>query len=205
MLFAQAGGGGGGPEQLILLGFVAVAVVIGLVIQIFFLLTLSTALSRCSPRNRTMEPSMVWLNLIPCVGTVWIFFTVVKLDESLRREFRDRNHFNQGDFGQSMGITYNVLLLTGAFIPLVGPLLSLGGLVCFILYWVKIAGFSSRLAGSRSRGRYSPDEDDYDRDDRPYRRDDDDYDRDDRPSRRQEPRERFRRQDERFRDERDDY
>jgi hypothetical protein len=187
---AQRGGAGGGAgggnaapfgDKEFLMVFIVVAViffVIALVIEIFFLLTLSRALSRCSPENRTMEPGMVWLNLVPCLNLVWQFITVNRIAESLSNEFYARRMDRSGeDYGKSLGTTACVLNLLG-IIPYVGALFSLGGIVCGIIYWVKIAGYSRELAESGDSG------DDYDRDDdyddRPRkkkRRDDyDDYD-----------------------------
>ncbi len=162
----------------------AVILAVALVIQIFYLLTLSRALRRCRPRNRRMEPGQVWLNLIPCFNIVWIFITVTRLADSLRDEFDDRRLRADGDFGRTLGITYNVLNLLGA-IPYIGAIFSMAGLVCFIIYWVKIAGYSRQLfeddeeryAGYDER---SDDEsDDWDRG-RGYRDDEDDRDRYDR-------------------------
>jgi hypothetical protein len=157
----------------------AVILAVALVIQIFYLLTLSRALRRCRPRNRRMEPGQVWLNLIPCFNIVWIFITVTRLADSLRDEFDDRRLRADGDFGRTLGITYNVLNLLGA-IPYIGAIFSLAGLVCFILYWVKIAGYSRQLLED-SEDRYnSYDERDDEGDDRGYK----DREGDDRPSRR---------------------
>ncbi|HET6576256.1 MAG TPA: hypothetical protein VFG68_21825 [Fimbriiglobus sp.] len=177
--FGGPGGAGAGPPPefwIILAVVVAVVVAIGLVIQIFYLLTLSRALRRCRPRNRQMEPGQVWLNLIPCFNIVWIFITVTRLADSLRDEFDDRRLRGDGDFGRSLGITYNVLNLLGA-IPYLGAIFSIAGLVCFIIYWVKIAGYSRQLFED-SEDRYNSyddrdDDDDRDRD-RRYRDDDDD-------------------------------
>jgi hypothetical protein len=36
-------------------------------------------------------------------------------------------------------------LFCASIIPVIGALFSLGGLVCWILYWIKIAGFSKKL------------------------------------------------------------
>jgi hypothetical protein len=92
MLFAQAGGpfGGGRPNQIFPPEFLAaivivmvIAIAIGLIIQIFYLLTLSRCFSRIAPRNRRMEPGLVWLNLIPCFQLIWIFFTTTRLADSL--------------------------------------------------------------------------------------------------------------------------
>lgn len=192
MVFAQQrgfggpggpGGAGAGPPPefwIIIAVVLVIALAIGLTIQIFYLLTLSKALRRCRPRNRQMEPGQVWLNLIPCFNIVWIFITVIRLADSLRDEFDDRRLRGDGDFGRGLGITYNVLNLLGA-IPYVGVIFSVAGLVCFIIYWVKIAGYSRQLFEDTEDRYNSYDErddrsDDLD-DDRDRRREDR-YDRD---------------------------
>ncbi len=183
---APAGGGGAGPMDDLFTGVMLVVLlvlcVVGLVIGILFLMTLSKALSRCAPENRTMEPGQVWLNLIPCFNIVWQFITVNRIAESLDNEFYARGSNSRDDYGKSLGIWSCVLRLLG-FIPFVGPFLSLGGLVCGIIYWVKIAGYSKQLD---SRGGYDDyDDDDYDRPRKKKKKkrvveddydDDDDYD-----------------------------
>jgi hypothetical protein len=150
---AQAGGpfGGGNANQefppeaiACIVIFVVVALLIGLVIEIFFLLTLSRCFSQISPANRQMEPGMVWLNLIPCFSAIWIFFTTIRLADSLRAEFYQRQLRGDGDFGRTLGIAFPILQLLGA-IPYIGTIFSLAGLVCWIIYWVKIAGYSRQL------------------------------------------------------------
>lgn len=168
------------PEMMgVFLVVMLVVLAIALVIFILYLLTLQKALSRCSPRNRTMEPGQVWLNLVPFLNIVWQFITVTRIAESLSNEFRARGRGRGGDdYGKGVGITYCVMNLLG-WIPFIGVVLSLIGLVCYIVHWVKIAGYSSQLA---SRASYDDEYDD-DEDDRPRRgRDRDDED-DDRPRR----------------------
>jgi hypothetical protein len=148
------------PELIVFWLIMGVAGLIGLGIQILYLLTLSKALSRCSQHNRTMEPGMVWLILIPLFGLIWIFITVNRIAESLRNEFQDRRMDRGGeDYGQSLGTTYAALML-GGIIPCLGFLLVVAGFICWIMYWVKIAGFSGELAAAGDRGGYG---DDYDR------------------------------------------
>ena len=165
-----------GPDWAFIAALVAITVVLSAVCMlpfVFFLLTLRKALRRCRPRNRMMEPGAVWLNLIPLFGLVWQFITVNRVAESLRYEFRDRRwHYRGEDYGQGLGTAY-CAILCAAFIPYCGTLFAMAGLVCWIIYWVKIAGFSSQLESGY--------DDQYD-DDRPRRRRDDgydDYDRDD--------------------------
>jgi hypothetical protein len=144
---------------------VVVCAVIGIGSQILYLMMLSKTLSRCSPRNRTMEPGQVWLNLIPCFNFVWLFITVNRVAESLEEEFYDRRLPREGDFGKGLGITYLCLNLAG-MIPYIGLLFSLGALICWIIYWVKISGFSKQLAEDDGYGRGSDNERDDEYDDR---------------------------------------
>jgi hypothetical protein len=74
-----------GPTQLIL-----IIVVIALLPQIFYLLTLQNTLSKVSPSNRKMVPGQVWLSLIPLFGMVWQFIVVTRMADSLQAEFRER-------------------------------------------------------------------------------------------------------------------
>ncbi len=145
-LFSQAGNpfggggaggaGGGGGANAILIIFVIVMIIFVFLIfasQILYLMMLSRTLSRCSPRNRTMEPGQVWLNLIPCFNIVWLFITVNRVAESLEEEFYDRRLPREGDFGKNMGITYLCLNLA-SMIPYIGALFSIGGLICWIIW-----------------------------------------------------------------------
>jgi hypothetical protein len=184
MLFARAD-----DEVIVVVVAVcsAIMLVAGLAIQFLFLLTLKRALEQCAPRNRTMEPGMVFLNLIPCFGAVWMFITVSRVSESLRAEYDDRGMDAYGDYGQQIGISYASLILAW-IIPYIGLLFFIGGFVCWILYWVKIAELSRTLREGES---YSEEYRDYTRrrreEQRGYERDDE-YEDDDRPSRRGRPR-----------------
>jgi hypothetical protein len=168
-LFAQPIGRGGGDDAVMMVlaivfcGFAVVFLVLG----ILFLMTLSRALNRCHPDTRTMEPGMVWLNLIPCFNIVWQFITVIRVSESLDREFYERRLDRRGDdYGKNIGMASCILRLLGG-IPYIGALFGLAGLVCGIIYWVKIAGYSRQLAEDDSA--YQPEDRDED-EDRPRRK-----------------------------------
>jgi hypothetical protein len=139
-----------------------VLIVISIIIHILFLLNLSRCLAECSPRNRTMEPGMVWLNLIPLFGIVWMFITIIRISESLTNEYRERRmRSDDSEFGKMTGILYMVFSLIGC---------SPVGLVFFIMYWVKTARYKNELMSNR--GRWGADDDDDDRPRRGARRDD---------------------------------
>jgi len=116
-----------------------------LVPVIFYLLTLQKALNRCSPENRAMAPGMVWLMLIPLFNLIWHFFVVINVAKSLGAEFQKRGITEEPKPGQTIGMIMCILAVC-SIIPLLGILCSLGWLVCWILYWVKIAGFSGKIA-----------------------------------------------------------
>jgi len=158
---------------LVVVGMCAIFAVI-LAIHIVFLLNLSKCLQQVRPRNRDMEPGQVWLELIPIFGVVWKFIVINRVASSLKREYRDRRWSSRGeDFGQSIGMSYCICSVT-SWIPYLGGFFGIGGLVCYIVYWVKIAGYRNELA-SESNSDYDGDDDD----------DDDDYDDyDERPRRR---------------------
>lgn len=190
------------PEELaVLLGFVCVTLLIQYTTLIFFLLTLHRLLKKCRKRNRTMEPGLVWLNLIPCFQFVWQFITVVRIDETLREEFRERGIGRRNDsYAKSIGIASCILWCVSKFFDTVSnaadrinqqqgggdsftPLdifswiLLVITLIFLVTYWIKMAGYSRQLSESKL-------DDDFE--DRPRRRprDDWDEDRDDRPRRR---------------------
>lgn len=162
---AGPGAGGPPPEVIIfLVVFVVILLAISLLIQVLFLLTLSRALQECDERNRTMEPVQVWFNLIPCFNLVWIFFTVSRVPESISNEFYDRGLRPDGDFGKSVGMTYAIMVLC-ANIPYIGGIFGIVALVCFILFWIKIAGYGRRLREEPLRRRYDDDDADFRDDD----------------------------------------
>ena len=146
----------GSLQIILLLVFIGIAVL--------FLLTQQNALKAVRRENRSMQPGLVWLQLIPVVGQIWQFIVVLRIATSIRKEIK----FVQGDslFGASdlsvaeklshrgtlaIGIAYCTLTLVGVFFnlfmtagqespltPLVG-LIFLTGIVCWIIYWVRLA------------------------------------------------------------------
>ena len=128
--------------------FLVVALVISaifLVVYIMYLLTLSKTLTEVQPHNRKMEPGMVWLMFIPLFNIYWRFHIVQKMGESLRDEFKERNIPTEEEKpGAKLGVIYASLVL-GGIVPVIGGLIALGGLVCWIIYWTKIAGFKTQL------------------------------------------------------------
>jgi Domain of unknown function (DUF4328) len=90
---------------------------IGLLIAyILFLVTLHKTLALCGKRNRTMEPGMVWLILVPLFNFYWWFHMVVQIGRSLKNEFSDRDKNDGSDYGQTLGIWWGVAYVGGTVV-----------------------------------------------------------------------------------------
>lgn len=126
---------------------------------IFYLLTLQKALRRCSLEARTLSPGLVWLTLIPVFNLIWHFIVVNGLSKSLGNEFRKRGITVEANPGQTLGLA--VCMLSVFYVGMAGlsvilkvistlaTVMSIVALICWITYWVKIAGLSERLAAEK--------------------------------------------------------
>ena len=186
----------------ILVTFLAAA----LAVHAAFLFTLMRCLSRVDERNRALSPGLVWLGIIPLFNHLWYLIMIPRVTNSLRNEWEARGwRPPSGDFGHNAGMGYAIgsmiisccsagsrdnLAMSGIIL-----LVQLGLLVVWIVYWVKLAGYSRQLGSQTPPGEEFADYDDEFRrprregddlgieEDRPSRRDDGDLD-DDRDRRR---------------------
>ena len=139
-----------GPQEIIVI-LVVVAVIFGisLIPMIFFLLTLQNTLNAISFENRKMEPGLVWLSLIPLFGLVWQFIIVDRMAGSLQAEFAKREMaIEEARPGNSIGLAYCILFCC-SLIPFVGYITSIAGLICWIIYWIKINDYKNRLLAGK--------------------------------------------------------
>jgi hypothetical protein len=116
-----------------------------LIALVLFLLALQNALKKCAPASRTMEPGKVWLWLIPIFGLVWQFIVVINIAKSLGNEFaRLEIRCPDPTPGQAIGVAMCVCNCF-IFIPLLGGLAGIVGLVLWIAYWFRIVNYSRLL------------------------------------------------------------
>ena len=134
-----------GALELFFISVAVLIIVIPIVIGIFYCLTLQKALNRCAPQNRAMSPGLVWLFLIPFFSLVWHFFIVINMAKSLHAEFMYRGIVEEPNPGQGIGLATCILHCL-FWVPFFGGLIWVGGLVCWIMYWTKIAGYSGKIA-----------------------------------------------------------
>jgi hypothetical protein len=129
-----------------------IVIVFGLLFvpPIFFLRTLQNTLKEIHIENRKMQPGAVWLVLIPLFGFVWQFIVISRMADSLKIEFARRNiTLDEKRPAYSIGLSYCILCCC-SIIPLVGSLAKIAGLVCWIIYWIKIKDYKSRLQQNAS-------------------------------------------------------
>ncbi|GAA4331069.1 DUF4328 domain-containing protein [Flaviaesturariibacter amylovorans] len=133
---------------------VLVALVLWLVPMIFFCITQQNTLKAVRPQNRMMPPGQVWLQLIPVFNLVWAFIVVNKIADSLARDLNSQEFSFDAPQGTgpaggekptySIGMAYCICAVC-SIIPVLGTFIGLGALVCWIIYWVKLAEYKNML------------------------------------------------------------
>ncbi|MCF8225127.1 MAG: hypothetical protein K9J30_04535 [Bacteroidales bacterium] len=125
--------------------FMAVFIILVAFPFIFYLLTLQRTLREVSFENRKMQPEQVWLSLIPLFGIVWQYFIVARLSDSLSLELQKRNIYpEERRPAYNIGIAF-CILISCIIIPYINVLALVGGLVCWVLYWLKVNDYLNTL------------------------------------------------------------
>jgi hypothetical protein len=134
---------------------------------ILFFLAQQRILQVISPENREISPGSVWIQLIPIVGMVWQFIVVARIAHSVTKEMASRMGDSILDSSQvqikgtdesptySIGMAYCILTTMGiiidyttryyTFLALFGSLFILTGMVCWIIYWVRLVNTKNKL------------------------------------------------------------
>lgn len=76
-----------------------------LTINIWYYISLQTAMDTISQRNRSMSGGLVWLNIIPIFGYVWAFVFNSAVKNSFKKEFKE------------LGIKQHASLISGMIYP----------------------------------------------------------------------------------------
>jgi hypothetical protein len=138
-------------------GILLIILIIFLIPAILFLITQQNTLKAIQPQNRSMAPGEVWLQLIPLFNLIWMFIVVTRISDSIRKEFHSRAENSLLGLPDpslvaemnkrptyDIGIAYCVLNLCG-IVPVIGTFAGLAGLICWIIYWVKLAEYKNKL------------------------------------------------------------
>jgi len=124
--------------------FALLGLVIGIAIAVFYILTMQKALNLAGERHQKMQPGMVWLMLIPLFNLVWHFFVVKNVSESIKSWAAEKGA-KVDDAGYTIGLIACIAQACG-LVPVVNILAGPVGLVCLIIWWVKVAGFNKLMS-----------------------------------------------------------
>ena len=132
---------------------IAIAVVIGLLvgtaISAVLCYFISSWLKEVPEEDRAMTPGQVWLLLIPLFNFYWMFRVyMLDIPKSFKNYFDRQGDKQVGDCGQNLGL-WLCICTFGGFIPLLGSLVSIAGLVLYVLWLVKIHQLKNKIIADR--------------------------------------------------------
>ena len=129
--------------------FLFIIIAVALVIGIVILYLLYSCFERIPPQHRQMESWQVFLLLIPCFNIVWNFFVFPKLARSYQSYFAEQGRTDVGDCGEQIGLWYAICGAVGGalfWVPVVGSLAGIAGLVLFVIYFVKVLTLKGQIS-----------------------------------------------------------
>ena len=91
-----------------------------------------------------LPAGLVWLALIPCLGLIVWIAAMIMVPMSFRDAFAARGRSDFGDCGAKFGYGYLAGAVLG-LIPFIGPLFSIGALICWIMFMVKCRQMKSAI------------------------------------------------------------
>lgn len=122
--------------------FVVLAVVF--VVQVVFTWLLWDSYRVVPQQFQKLPAGLVWLALIPCLGIIVWIAAMIMVPMSFRDAFAARGRSDFGDCGAKLGYGYLAGAVLG-LIPFIGPLFSIGALICWIMFMVKCRQMKSAI------------------------------------------------------------
>lgn len=143
------------PQNLSVLG---VAAIINLLIIFFFCKSLIKTLSYVAAENRALNPTIIWLLLIPGVNFIVNFIVVTGMSKSIERELVSRDFEEVKQPTYVLGMVFAVLsvvpVLTLFPIPAsLTPVVGVAGfsqIFFFVQYWMKINWYKTVFQGDEN-------------------------------------------------------
>jgi len=115
-----------------------------LALSIVVVFLVYTDFQRVPSAFRKLEPSLVWLLLIPCFNLVWNFYVFPGLADSFKAYFDSVGDSSVGNCGRDVGLGY-AICTAASVIPFVGCLTGIVTLVLLILFLVKANELKNRI------------------------------------------------------------
>jgi hypothetical protein len=124
-------------------------------IAVLYLLNLQNLLKQVGQERQLVPPTNVWLMFIPFFNIIYPFILYPRICDSIKAEFEYRGMQEAGDYGRGIGIAMPILGLCG-IIPVLGVFAGIANFILFIVFWVKMADYKSKLINSPAIGITSP-------------------------------------------------
>lgn len=138
-------------------GIFIIALLLGIAlaygILILFCLTLRNTIQAAELHNQEVEPTKAWLMLIPIFNIIYPFILFPKISATIKNQLEENNAAEAGDYALMLGRAYPILYLVQLVIPneFIGGLISLAGLVCFIVFWVKMGSYKVKMIATKGQ------------------------------------------------------
>lgn len=106
--------------------------------QVFFILSVQTALRLVDDEFRQVTPGLAWLLFIPVFNLIWIFFLVTYMRRGYEKMWENQRLSRETSAGFGLGIGFGVASVF-CLIPGLNLIAWLPALVLWILYWVQVS------------------------------------------------------------------
>jgi hypothetical protein len=94
--------------------------------------------------HQKLPPFLVWFAVLPCVHLVLYLILVLTIPQSFKAALSSRGRSDFGDCGSRIGICF-VIAEFLRLIPCIGLLFGLCGLVCLVMFIVKLRKMKAAL------------------------------------------------------------
>jgi hypothetical protein len=121
-----------------------VVLAVAFVVQVVFTWLLWDSYRVVPQQFQKLPAGLVWLALIPCLGLIVWIAAMIMVPMSFRDAFAARGRSDFGDCGAKFGYGYLAGAVLG-LIPFIGPLFSIGALICWIMFMVKCRQMKSAI------------------------------------------------------------
>jgi len=134
----------GGASLAVLMGIAALALIVGLIIGAVIAYFIWKPYTKLPAEFQSLPPWVIWLTLIPIVNLVVVILVVIMLPLAFEQYFKAQSDTSNGDCGKILGYCYLGSIVL-AFIPCIGAIFALAGLVCLILFIIKLHAMAAKI------------------------------------------------------------
>lgn len=158
------------------MALIIIAALISLLITGFFCYSITKILDHISYENRSIQPKMIWLLLIPGFNWIWNFVVATKLSLSIKKEMEARDFDISGKPTFMQGILYAIISVISVIpsivirlsaktpeeminatkaipenLSIVIEVIGIIQIILFITYWSRISWYRNILENDEKR------------------------------------------------------